>query len=78
MQCLGQCLAHSQYINSSCSAYCSQRLCYLDQPRAGRQPPLTPGLRPAAGAGGVWVVTLYLADVKVRLGCGGCSGGLRE
>lgn len=68
MKCLAQCLAHSRYINSSCSDYCSQRLCYLYSPGQGGSLPLPVGLCRATGTGGVWVVRLYLADVKVRLG----------
>lgn len=70
-----KCLTHSRYINSSCSDYCPQR------PHActswGQGGSLSPaiGLCCAAGTGGVWVVKLYLVNMKAHLGYG-CRGGL--
>lgn len=70
-------MTHSRYIKSSCSDYCPQRphAC-TSWGQGGSLSPAT-GLCCAAGTGGVWVVKLYLVNMKAHLGYGGCLGGLR-
>lgn len=70
-------LTHSRYIKSSCSDYCPQRphAC-TSWGQGGSLSPAT-GLCCAAETGGVWVVKLYLVNMKAHLGYGGCLGGLR-